>query len=249
MSLPLLVACTSVIWALSTAWTSSPTTTLTSALSTVAMCSSALFCLYFHTRRRTSSSSSSKAWAWGLLSSTSATTSTTRAQLQPARFITLDFLSSPQLSSATVSSSSASLKQPAQPPFLILSSNDSNSNKSPRLTAATASTTSTTASAQNHQLPQSMGEQTHELSNSNNSNNGSQGHLPTATSSSSETIHAASVGAETTGVTSADLPRAGLSALRTVSSETLEALHTHPDDRIWDHIIVGGMYLPTPLST
>ncbi|KAF9290371.1 hypothetical protein BGZ88_007370 [Linnemannia elongata] len=84
-----------------------------------------------------------------------------------------------------------------------------------------------------------MGEQTHELSNSNNSNNGSQGHLPTATSSSSETIHAAAVGAETTGVTSADLPRAGLSALRTVSSETLEALHTHPDDRIWDHIIVG----------
>ncbi|KAG0069320.1 hypothetical protein BGZ89_003112 [Linnemannia elongata] len=87
-----------------------------------------------------------------------------------------------------------------------------------------------------------MGEQTHELSNSNNSNNGSQGHLPTATSSSSETIHAASVGAETTGVTSADLPRAGLSALRTVSSETLEALHTHPDDRIWDHIIVGDGY-------
>ncbi|KAF9140254.1 hypothetical protein BGX30_006790 [Mortierella sp. GBA39] len=87
-----------------------------------------------------------------------------------------------------------------------------------------------------------MGEQTHEHSNSNNSNNGSQGHLPTATSPSPETTHAAAVGAETTGVTSTDHPRAGLSALRTVSSETLEAVRTHPDDRIWDHIIVGDGY-------
>ncbi|KAF9550515.1 hypothetical protein EC957_000189, partial [Mortierella hygrophila] len=91
-----------------------------------------------------------------------------------------------------------------------------------------------------------MGEQTHEHSNSNNSNNGSQGRLPTATSPSSETTHAAAVGAETTGVTSTDHPRAGLSALRTVSSETLEAVRTHPDDRIWDHIIVGGTPICTP---
>ncbi|KAF9156960.1 hypothetical protein BG015_009333 [Linnemannia schmuckeri] len=246
MSLPLLVACTSVIWALSTVWTSSPTTTFTSVLSTVAMCSSALFYLYYHTRRRSSSSSSSRAWAWGLISTASVTAAaTTKEQQQSTRFITLDFLS-PQPASATESLTSASPKQPAQPPFLITSSNDSNSNKSSRLTTVTAMTTSTTASAQNHQNSQSTGEQTHEHSNCNNSDSGSRGHLKSAISSSSETINAAAAGAETTGVTSVDLPRAGLSALRTVSSETLEALRTHPDDRIWDHIIVGGTPICTP---
>ncbi|KAG0275383.1 hypothetical protein BGZ95_008839 [Linnemannia exigua] len=204
MSLPLLVACTSVIWALSVAWTSAPTS-LTSALSTLAMCSSALFYLYYHTRRRSSSSSPAGkstlpwAWMWGLPLSTSTTATTagagqeTRQQQQPARFITLDFHSSPSFTTA----------------------------------------------------PQSTGERAYEHSSGNNTDNSSQELLSPSTEASTtertaRTAHA-STGAETTGVTSAQLRAAGLSALGTVSSETLDALRMHPDDRIWDHIIVGGM--------